>query len=250
MIELLRSELCESITGHIKTTTFRVSHKGKNYALPKVSGTWGDPLILSGASAKWGAMAENEKDFWFGISQTHGFWSRWTAFVSSFILSVGIFGLVTTILQPLGFHPSTVRFQRYLSRINSVKRHNKYMDNESDYTRTDEILELYPIELTSPLVLPRMLSECDVNSALETKLVFRTDLITIKRTYGKGAFGTHGYGSDYMRVRQVFDGGYGRKGFGTGAFGTRRRIDDELYEPFIGFGVGKYGTGRFGKRCV
>ncbi len=213
-VEILPTFPIDVITGSIKHSTFRVTQSGRNIANPKEShsGNKGrDASIVKSASIKWGGLSKEQIQYWQEISENYNFYSRWTAFVSSFFLSVDRHDLDDTMKNELSYFHSANRHKKQEQFENSQKRRRQYRANPMHYLMTAATLNKYPIEHICPLIYIRLLDLHDVNNALRCRMVIRTDLKI-----------EHEYYPD--------PGGDGNSGTYTRK--ERPRVGDELYELF------------------
>ncbi len=204
--------ITDIVCGSTKHTTCRVSKNGRNIAMPKVkqpNKTGVNGSYLKSGSAKWKTMTAKQKQYWDDIALKEDFWSRWTAFMSSFLISVGLHGLDHTMNNELSYLTSEKRSQRNEDFENSRTRHRQYQVDPSYYPRTEETLKTYQVAHDSPLVYVRLLDLRDVNNALRCKYAYRTDSIVEYR---------------------FFPNETGEVETGTYIKTVRERIGDELYE--------------------
>ncbi len=213
-VEILPSGPIEIMTGSIKGSTFRVDKQGRNMVMPKVeqpNKTGRDSLVVKGAPEKWKTLSQDKKQYWDEIAAEHDFRSRWTAFVSSFFLSVDLHGLEHTMNHELTYIHSKNRGKSAEHFENSLKRRLKYKPDPRHYKITQTTLETYPIELRSPFIFVKLLDLNEVNNALRCKMVCRTDPIVEHEYFpfpdSDGDIGT------FIKI-------------------TRPRLGDEVYELF------------------
>ncbi len=177
-VEILPDGVIDTLYGSTKHTTCRVMRNGRNLAMPKVeqpNKTGGSADYLKKGSEKWRAMTENQKNYWQGIADNEDFWSRWTAFMSSFLLCVGTHGLEQTMNQDLTYHSSAVRLERCKRNNDCLKRRRRYKVDADYYPRTKATLAKYPVAYASELICVRLLDLLDVNNALRCRMIYRTD---------------------------------------------------------------------------
>ncbi len=168
------------LLGSTKNTTCRVCKNGRNIAMPKVkqaNKTGRNPDFFKCGAEKWRRLTHAEKSCWRDIAKEKDFWSNWTAFMSSFLKSVGQIGLEETMNNDLVYTSSAARLQRKEQRENSIKRNRQYKVDPDYYTRTEQILRDYPVAHDSALAYIRLLDLADVNNALRCKMAYRTDPI-------------------------------------------------------------------------
>ncbi len=176
-VEILPAVVSYAV-GSTKNTTFRVTKSGSNMAVPKVKqpnkkGVNGD--YLKSGAAKWRTMSKEQKAFWQDIAEKEDFWSKWQAFMSSFLTLAGIHGLDYVMNNDVSYIYSESRFEKEKHLLESVKRNQNYHVDPAHYAQTEETLTLYPVAMDSPVVFVKLLDVIDVNNALLCKLVYRCD---------------------------------------------------------------------------
>ncbi len=213
-VEILPGPLSEYVIGSTKNTTCRVMKNGRNVAMPKVkqpNKTGGKSLYLQNGAAKWRTMNLDQKEYWREIAKEHDFWSNWTAFMSSFLKSVTIYGLDYVMANEVEYVSSDARFERQKCHENSVKRNRQYQPDPESYPLTEATLKTYPVAMDSALIYVKLLDVIDVNNAMLCKLLYRTDPFV-----------------EY----QYFPNETGEIEKGYYIKSQRPRQDDELYELF------------------
>ncbi len=179
-VEILPSVLSGYAVGSTKNTSCRISKNGRNIAMPKVSQpnkTGANPNFFKSGSEKWKTLNKEQKNYWDQIAKQENFWSRWTAFMSSFLKSISLNGLDETMNNELSYCYSEARFERQQHLENSIKRNRKYEVDPQHYVETEIMLNQYPIAHDSPLVYVKLLDLNDINNALRCKMAYRTDPI-------------------------------------------------------------------------
>ncbi len=207
--------ITDVVYGSIKTATCRVTKNGSNIAMPKVTQPnkqGRNQGRLTKGAEKWRSMSDKQKIYWKEIATEHNFWSNWTAFMSSFMISVTLYGLDYVMANDVEYLASTARLQRHEQQNNMVKRRRRYKVDASYYPRTEKTMRDYPIQQDSPLIYVRLLDLTDVNNALALKMIYRTDAIV-----------EYQYFPD--QVGEIEKGYYIKTG--------RPREGDELYEPLL-----------------
>ncbi len=177
-VEILPHAFTEYAIGSVKHATCRITKTGRNIAMPKVeqpNKTGGNPVPLKKGGEKWWCLSDSQKEFWREIALEHDFWSKWQAFMSSFLISVELNGLDYTMNNELIYYSSNARDKRYEHYENSIKRNRGYQVDESYYPKTEETLKKYLLAHDSPLIYVRLLNLVDVNNALKCKMIYRTD---------------------------------------------------------------------------
>ncbi len=217
-VEILPHALSEYAVGSIKSATCRVCKNGKNIATPKVkqpNKEGRDPNLFTKGADKWRTLSGEIKGIWKKIAKEHDFWSNWTAFMSSFLLSAEKHGLDYTMENDLNYISSESRFEKQQHLQNSIDRMQKYEVDPDHYVQTEEILNNYPVVHDSPLIYVKLLDLHDVNNALKCKLAYHTDTIVEYQFFPDEA-ASNGKSGD------VEQGCYIRY--------ERKRQGDELYE--------------------
>ncbi len=180
-VEILPTFPIDIITGSIKHSSFRVTQTGRNIVSPKLitqsSNKGRDGNILKSASIKWKTLSQQEIGYWEEIAGKYTFYSRWTAFISSFFLSVDRYGLDETMDRKLSYISSVNRHKKQEHFANSLKRRNQYKADPMHYKITEATLKKYPVEHICPLIYIRLLDLVEVNNALRCRMVIRTDAI-------------------------------------------------------------------------
>ncbi len=177
-VEILPTPPIDIMTGSIKSSTFRVDQNGRNIVMPKVkqpNKTGRDSVIVQSAPIKWRTLTADQKQYWDEIAKSKSFYSRWTAFVSSFFLSVDAHGLDHTMNNELSYFYSKNRGKANEHFNNSLERRLKYQPDPQHYIITKETLRLYPVELRTELIYTKLLDLNDVNNALRCRMLVRTD---------------------------------------------------------------------------
>ncbi len=213
-VEILPTEISEYAVGSMKSTTCRVTKNGSNIAMPKVkqpNKQGRDPQLFKKGSEKWRTFTKETKDFWHNIALENEFWSKWQAFMSSFLLSVGIHGIDATMNQDLAYYDSDARFEKYAHLENSIKRLRKHHVDSEDYQKTKATYKKYPVAQDSPVFYPKLFDLWDVNIALKCRLIYRYDPVVEYRYYPE-------------ETGEVEKGYYIRT--------ERERIGEEKYELF------------------
>ncbi len=197
-VEILPTFPIDTMCGSIKHSTFRVTQSGKNIVTDKEchSGNKGrSSTVVQSASIKWRSLNKVSKEYWQEIADDYAFYSRWTAFVSSFFLSVDQHGLDYTMAQELNYFHSQNRHNKQEHWENSRKRRSQYKANPLHYLMTAYTLMNYPVEHICPLIYVRLLDLRDVNNALRCRMARRTDSIVEYEYYadpsGDGSTGTY-----------------------------------------------------------
>ncbi len=213
-VEILPTPPIDVMCGSTKQNTFRVTQTGRNIVSLKVSqsGNKGrDSEIVKSASIKWHSLSSEQIQYWQYIAAEHEFYSRWTAFVSSFFLAVDRHGLEIAMNNKLAYNNSENRHQKQKHFENSRQRRLQYKPDPMHYLLTEAILRRYPIRHICPLIYVRLLNLDEVNNALRCRMIIRTDDLIEYEYYptpdGDGSSGI-----------------YSRK--------QRARIGDEIYELF------------------
>ncbi len=177
-VEILPHAFSEYAIGSTKHNSCRVCKNGRNIAMPKIkqpNKEGRDPLLFTNGSAKWKTLSHAQKENWRDIAIDKEFWSKWQAFMSSFLISVTIHGMDYTMNHELSYIDSEARHKRYEYYENSIKRNQQYKVDPSYYPQTEAMLKLYPIAHDSELLYIRLLDLIDINNALQCKMVYRTD---------------------------------------------------------------------------
>ncbi len=179
-VEILPTLPIDIMTGSTKHNTFRVDKQGRNMVMPKVeqtNKTGRDSAIVKGAPAKWKTLNAEQKQYWQEIANQYDFYTRWTAFVSSFFLSVDLYGLEYTMNHELNYIHSKNRGKKEEHWENSLQRRVKYKPDPAHYQITEMNLQLYPVRFSNPFMFIKLLDLTDINNALACKMIYRTDAI-------------------------------------------------------------------------
>ncbi len=177
-VEVIPGSGMEWLVGSTKDSTARICKNGRNVVMAKVkqpNKTGGDPQNLKSAGERWRSMTAAQKQPWHDIAVKKDFRSGWNAFISSFLKSVAIHGLDYTMNHEAVYVYSEHREKRAEQLNNSLKRLSKYQVKQEFYTRTEEMLSLYPVAYSSPLIELRLEDISDVNNALAMKWLYRCD---------------------------------------------------------------------------
>ncbi len=206
--------ITDTVCGAVKGATARVTKNGKNIATPKVvqpNKTGRNPSLFTKGAEKWRCMTKAQKCYWDDIAKQEDFWSRWQAFMSTFLKLADIHGLDYVMAQDLEYYVSENRKSRDQDFANSQKRQRQYEVAPEAYVKTEENLRVYPVAHDSALVYVKLLDLTDINNALRCKFAYRTDPIVEYDYYpiDSGEVET-GY---YVKV-------------------SRNRVGDEVYELF------------------
>ncbi len=213
-VEILPTAPIDIMCGSINYATFRVTQTGRNIVGPKVkqsSDKGRDPKIVKSCPVKWRSLSKGQIQYWQDIAEEHNFYSRWTAFVSSFFLSVDRHGLDYTLNNELSYLHSENRLKKQETFENSRKRRSQFKADPMHYLMTAVTLMTYPLEHACPLIYIRLLDLVDVNNALRCRMVIRTDPV-IEYDYYSDAAGDGNTGT-YIRKQ-------------------RPRTGDEVFELF------------------
>ncbi len=219
-VEILPGKAIETLYGSMKHCSCRVTKNGRNIAIPKVKQPTKEgrnPEYFKKGSEKWRGMTVAEKDFWKAIATEKAFWSKWTAFMSSFLLSIGLHGLDYTMTNALIYYDSDARLQRQKNQEKTLARRRRYVADPQYYPQTEDTMKNYPLAFDSELIHVRLLDVNDVNNALICRLIYRTDPIVEYQFFPEKA--------GFPAVGSEVETGYYIKT-------TRPRLDNELYRLF------------------
>lgn len=218
-IELISCGITEISTQSIKKTTFKVTNVGKNIAMAKI-GWSGDPLgwnalCFAAAAAKWKWFTEIEKDYWNIIARKYNFYTKWQAFVSSFIELAKAIGIIPALFYPDMVFIKSMDRSYVINRINrSYNRFKKANHNQGAYKQTMKLFQYYKndIDWMSAILIPKMYTCEYVNEALTVGVIIS------KRwnSFGRGTFGSKRWPNIITPCRT----GFGIGMFGSGVFGT------------------------------
>ncbi len=176
-VEILPN-LTDYVLGSTKQTTCKVTKSGSNIAMPKVkqpNKTGRDPRLFKKGAEKWRTLNLSQKEFWRNIAVTEDFWNKYTAFMSSFLISAVKNGIDYTMDNDLIYYESKARFEKYQCQQNSIERNKKYKVDTGYYPQTKATMKTYNVTQDSPLIYVKLLDLYDVNNALRCKLIYRSD---------------------------------------------------------------------------
>lgn len=216
MLEILGG-FVEMRTGYSGKSTFRVSNLlnssyGRNIAYERPKGYAKDGLEMAAANAKYATLSSRDLEYWQEIKEKYVFYTRKTAFISSFLMTVKIYGLTYAITHDITYKGNPNRIYKNVQFANSYGRSQRVESNDYLAEKYIKIVDEMRAELWNTETVPK------IDTIEQTNKAIKIEIIERKNGFGKNGFGTNGFG----------------------------KLSGD-YTEYTGFGVWKYGVNGFGR---